>query len=291
MVSDYISQAFSYLNTIPSPIIGLVMVFFFVGYLTGGIFTANSYWGRIWRGFVAFVFASYGLYDLMIMMKGIFLFAFLLGFAFNVREYIHAAIYWVVDLTGWAFKFLYGIANAFLKLIMYIVQGVHDIIIGFSRVKMFSWEAKLRYEEHQRAEASASRSSNSSSSTYTNPDVEAARRAREEDLRRQQAQGAGESQRREERTQDKTRQEHKESPPPPRNPSNEELRREAARVLGIDPILFTYEDLKQAHRKKLRQLHPDQYEQLPEHIKVQLDDEMKAVNAARDYLKKWKGWK
>jgi hypothetical protein len=54
---------------------------------------------------------------------------------------------------------------------------------------------------------------------------------------------------------------------------------------------FTKEQLAAAYREKVNALHPDRWEGLPPHIKQQLDDHLKELNAARDLIKKLKGWR
>lgn len=294
-IADTIMAFLRGINQIPGTFIFALVACVVFGYICGRAFTAETYWGRIWRGAIggSLFLATFA----YVAQVNIFIICFLLGFLFGVRVYVHAFLYWVWDFIVWTFGRVVEVANGFLKLFYYVARSIHDIIYGFSRMKMFSWEwdAKVK-EANERAEQAAEREKRSSSFSQPNPDVEAARRAREEDLRRQQqgqqpGSGGYQEQTRTNRyAYEEARQERREAPPP-RNLNQDEQRREAARVLGIDPVLFTFEDLRQAYRKKVRQLHPDQYEQLPEDIRRDLDDRLKAVNVAHDLLKKWKGWK
>ncbi len=78
--------------------------------------------------------------------------------------------------------------------------------------------------------------------------------------------------------------------PPPPDPMNNIS--DAISYFGLDPHNYTYEDLRAAYKKKVEALHPDKWGiELPGHIRKQLDDEMKVLNAVRDLLKKEKGWK
>jgi hypothetical protein len=293
-IADTIMVFLRGINDIPGSFLFVIIVAFMLGYIVGRAFTAETYWGRIWRavfgGMLTLAFAPSG--DAVNLLLVIYL----LGFLFGVRVYVHAFLYWIWDFIVWCFGRLTEMANGFLKIFFYVAQGIHDIIIGFSRMRMFSWEWKAKVREAEEwAARSAAEPSRGSSSGQTRPDVDAARRAREEAVReRQREEAAAESSRSSGRTREapreEPRQERRETPPP-RTMSKEEERRAAAMLLGIDPMLFTFEDLRQAYRKKVRQLHPDQYEQLPEDMLKDLDNRLKAVNVAHDLLKQWKGWK
>lgn len=284
MVTEYISQALQFLNSIPSPFIGFIMVAFAIGYILGGVFTADTWGGRIVRGFVIFVLASSGFFDFLVAQKGLPLFGFIAGFAFNMRDYIHAFLHWTADILAAIVKLIYAFFDAILKAVFYFGRSLHGIAFFFVRLKVPFREARAQAEA--KPEGSTNRSE-------PHPDVEAERRRREEEMRayrRAQGQGKGKGSGRAERD-DRQEEPQPQSPPPPQEPPDPTKSVDAAlRFFGLDEHLFTYEDLRQAHRKKARNLHPDNYGQLPPYIQAQLDDEMKKVNSARDLLKKWKGW-
>ena len=284
MVTEYISQVLQFLNSIPSPFIGFIMVAFAIGYILGGVFTADTWGGRIVRGFVIFVLASSGFLDFLVAQKGLPLFGFIAGFAFNMRDYIHAFLHWTADILAAIVKLIYAFFDAILKAVFYFGRSLHGITFFFVRLRVPFAEARAQAEA--KPEEATSRSE-------PHPDVEAERRRREEEMRayrRAQGQAKGKASGRTERD-DKQEEPQPQSPPPPQEPPDPTKSVDAAlRFFGLDEHLFTYEDLRQAHRKKARALHPDNYGQLPPYIQAQLDDEMKKVNAARDLLKKWKGW-
>lgn len=282
MVTDYISQVLQFLNSIPSPFIGFVMVAFAVGYILGGVFTADTWWGRIFRGFVVFVLASSGFLDFLIAQKGLPLFGFIAGFAFNMRDYIHAFLHWTADILTAIVKLIYAFFDAILKAVFYFGRSLHGIAFFFARLRVPFAEAKAQAEA--KPEETARRSE-------PPPDLEAERRRREEEMRAyRRAQGRTNEKASRGAESGSTKQEAPPPPPPQEPPDPTKSVDAALRFFGLDEHLFTYEDLRQVYRKKARNLHPDNYGQLPPHIQVQLDDEMKKVNAARDLLKKWKGW-
>jgi hypothetical protein len=215
---------------------------------------------------------------------GIVLLAFVAGFAFNMRDYIHSFLHWTADVLAAIVKLIYAFFDAILKAVFYFGRSLHGIAFFFVRLKVPFSEA--RAQARAKPEEAANRSE-------PPPDVEAERRRREEEMRayrRAQGQTKGKASGRAE-SGDKQEEPQPQSPPSPQEPPDPTKSVDAAlRFFGLDEHLFTYEDLRQAHRKKARNLHPDNYGQLPPHIQTQLDDEMKKANAARDLLKKWKGW-
>jgi len=277
MVTDYIGQVLEFLNSIPSPFIGFIVVAFAIGYILGGVFTADTWGGRFVRGFVIFVLASSGFLDFLIAQKGLPLFGFIAGFAFNMRDYIHAFLHWTADILAAIVKLIYAFFDAILKAVFYFGRSLHVIALFFARFRVPFAEA--REQAQAKPEEAPKRSE-------PPPDVEAERRRREEEMRAyRRAQGKSNG------SAENSNAKQEAPPPPPQEPPDPTKSIDAAlRFFGLDKHLFTYEDLRQAHRKKARNLHPDNYGQLPPHIQSQLDDEMKKVNAARDLLKKWKGW-
>lgn len=284
MVTDYIGQVLEFLNSIPSPFIGFIMVAFAIGYILGGVFTADTWGGRFVRGFVIFVLASSGFLDFLIAQKGLPLFGFIAGFAFNMRDYINAFLHWTADILTAIVKLIYAFFDAILKAMFYFGRSLHVIALFFDRFRVPFAEAQAQAEA--KPEEATKRSE-------PPPDVEAERRKREEEMhayRRAQGQTKDRASGRAEGS-DKQEQPQHQSPPPPQEPPDPTKSVDAAlRFFGLDKHLFTYEDLRQAHRKKARNLHPDNYGQLPPHIQSQLDDEMKKVNAARDLIKKSRDW-
>ena len=284
MVTDYIGRVLEFLNSIPSPFIGLIVLAFAVGYIFGGIFTADTWGGRIGRAIFIFAIFFNIIVPFVFLRGGIVLFAFVAGFAFNMRDYIHAFLHWTADILAAIVKLIYAFFDAILKAVFYFGRSLHGIAFFFARLRVPFAEARAQAEA--KPEGAASRSE-------PHPDIEAERRRREEEMRayrRAQGQGKGKASGRAERD-DRQEEPQPQSPPPPQEPPDPTKSVDAAlRFFGLDEHLFTYEDLRQAHRKKARNLHPDNYGQLPPYIQAQLDDEMKKVNSARDLLKKWKGW-
>jgi hypothetical protein len=295
MIGDTINAALRSLNSVQSLQIWLSLIAFFIGYMTGGIFTAPTWSGRIIRGFIAFVFASAGLYDDIQRREGVILLFFVIGFAFNMRGYINGAFNWIVDLIRAFIEIVYRTFDALLKAIFYFARSLHSIIFFFTRLRMPFADAKRRADEADAVKASASQGSGS------RPDIEAERRRREEEARSFRS----EQERQEKSRRSDTRESKPESesereeprqedprPPPVKEPPDPTKDVDAAiRFYGLDKHLFTYEDLRQAHKKKVLALHPDKLQSFPEHIRQQLDDELKTINAARDLIKKMKGWK
>ena len=288
MIGDIINAAVRSLNSVQSLQLWLSLVAFFIGYMTGGIFTAPTWGGRIIRGFVAFVFASGGLYDDIQRREGIILLFFVIGFAFNMRSYINGAINWIVDLIRAFIEIVYRIFDALLKAVFYFARSLHSIIFFFTRLRMPFAEAKRRADEAEAVKASASRASGS------RPDMEAERRRREQEarsFRSEQERQEKARNKQEESSCQEQREEPRKSPPPPEAAPDPAKDYDAAiRFFGLDQHLFTYEDLRKAHKKKVLDLHPDKLQSFPEHIRRQLDDELKTINAARDLIKKRQGW-
>jgi hypothetical protein len=290
MIGDAINTLVRSLDSVASLQIWLSLIAFLIGYMTGGIFTAPTWSGRIIRGFVAFVFASAGLYDDIQKREGIILLFFVIGFAFNMRTYINGAITWIVDLIRAVIEIIYRTFDAVLKAVFWFAKSLHGIIFFFFRLRMPFAEAKRRADEAEAVKASAS-----SKGGGQRPDMEAERQRREEEAR-----AFRESQARQEKAQAKPegppRQERREeppqrpTPPPEAAPDPTKDYDAAIRYFGLDKHLFTYEDLRKAHKKKVLDLHPDKLQSFPDHIRRQLDDELKTINAARDLIRKWKEW-
>ena len=62
-------------------------------------------------------------------------------------------------------------------------------------------------------------------------------------------------------------------------------REEAFKILGI-PDGSSWEEVKRAYRQKMKELHPDRYQNLPESARQAIEEEAKKVNWAYQYLKK-----
>jgi hypothetical protein len=292
MIGDAINTFVRSLDSVASLQIWLSLIAFFIGYMTGGIFTAPTWSGRIIRGFIAFVFASAGLYDDIQRREGVILLFFVIGFAFNMRGYINGAINWIVDLIRAFIEIVYRTFDALLKATFYFARSLHGIIFFFTRLRMPFAEAKKRADEAEAVKASASQGGSS------RPDIEAERRRREEEARsfRSEQERQDKSRRsdtRESKPEPEREAPRQETPPPPPQeaPDPSKDTNAAIRYFGLDPHLFTYEDLRRAHKKKVLDLHPDKLQSFPEHIRRQLDDELKTINAARDLIKKLKGWR
>jgi hypothetical protein len=292
MFGDFVSSVLKSLNTVPSLQLWLLLIAFFIGYMTGGIFTAPTWGGRIIRGFVAFVFASAGLYDDIQKREGVILLFFVIGFAFNMRSYINGAINWIVDLIRAFIEIVYRTFDALLKAVFWFVKSLHGIIFFLTRLRMPFAEAKRRTDEAEAVKASASQGGSA------RPDIEAERRRRQEEARAFRSEQERQEKSRRSETRDSKPEPEREAPrqetppPPPQEaPDPSKDANAAIRYFGLDPHLFTYEDLRRAYKKKVLDLHPDKLQSFPEHIRRQLDDELKTINAARDLIKILKGWK
>ncbi len=281
MIQDALRDFLHAINTAETSYLGVVLVAFFVGYMTGGIFTADTIWGRIWRGFIALVLASGGIYDLFIAMKGLVLLGFLAGAAFNLREYINGFFAWIGDLLAGVLRMVYAFFNALIQAFFHLGRSLHAIGYFFATLRVPFSVARERAQARERV--------SETSSAGPQPDLEAERRRREEDARQWRA-----DQERAKKAKETAREPKKEPPPPPPPPPHPDPTKnmdDALRFFALDKNLFTYEDLRQAHKKKVLALHPDKLQSFPDHIRRQLEEEMMVVNGARDLIKKWKGWK
>jgi hypothetical protein len=288
MIGDAINTLVRSLDSVASLQIWLSVIAFFIGYMTGGIFTAPTWSGRIIRGFVAFVFASAGLYDDIQKREGIILLFFVIGVAFNMRAYINGAVNWIVDLIRAVIETIYRTFDAILKAVFWFAKSLHGIVFFFLRLRMPFAEAKRQADERERVHAAGA-------SGTARPDIEAERRRREEEARSFRDSQAREEKKRakpEEPPRQERREEPPQKPPPPPETAPDPTKdyHAAIRYFGLDEHLFTYENLRKAHKKKVLDLHPDKLQSFPEHIRRQLDDELKTINAARDLVKKRKGW-
>lgn len=285
MIQDALRDFLHAINTAETSYLGVVLVAFFVGYMTGGIFTADTIWGRIWRGFIALVLASGGIYDLFIAMKGLVLLGFLAGAAFNLREYINGFFAWIGDLLAGVLRMVYAFFNALIQAFFHLGRSLHAIGYFFATLRVPFSVARERAQARERV-------SETSSAGSSRPDLEAERRRREDEARQWRA---NQEAAKKARTKGSEKQEEPNaSPPPHREPLKPDPTKnvdDAVRFFGLDKALFTYEDLRQAHKKKVLALHPDKLQSFPDHIRRQLEEEMMIINSARDLIKKWKGWK
>ena len=61
---------------------------------------------------------------------------------------------------------------------------------------------------------------------------------------------------------------------------------QACQLLGIDEQQLDVASLKHAYRKKMAEFHPDQYQQLPESVRLLIEQQAQQLNHARDILEK-----
>lgn len=285
MIQQALRDFLHAINTVETTYLGAVMVAFFVGYMTGGIFTADTGWGRIWRGFVAFTLASSGVYDLFIAMNGLVLVGFLAGAAFNLRDYINGFFEWIGDLLAGVLRMVYAFFNALIQAFFHLARTLHAVGYFFATLRIPFSLARERASAQERV-------SGTSSAGTSGPDLEAERRRREEEARQWRAEQERAKKARESpRSRESEKAPPPPPPPPPQKPDPTKNVDEALRFFGLDRNLFTYEDLRQAHKKKVLALHPDKLQSFPDHIRRSLEEEMMIINAARDLIKKWKGWK
>lgn len=88
----------------------------------------------------------------------------------------------------------------------------------------------------------------------------------------------------------RTRQQRSEPPPPHERDPAKNLK-DAIELFGLDEHSFTYDDLNAAWKKIVQKYHPDRFDGLAEELLHAAQEKLKTINAARDLIKRWKGWK
>lgn len=76
---------------------------------------------------------------------------------------------------------------------------------------------------------------------------------------------------------------------PERNPAKNF--QDALWLFELSEEALTPESLQAAYKKKMLAHHPDRWNDISERTRKQLEDDLKIINAARDLIKKYKGWK
>lgn len=296
---DILNTILKELNQIPGPIFPSILSFIF-GYWFGGIFTAaknREIWGAIWRIFALYVLATSGLID-DIMRHRIPEICFVAGIIFAARPFITSFWNWTVDLVSAVFSVGWQIiAGAYRAVEAVAILLARIVSFGKSipKIAPMGWRQSGAAFKEAKQEKPHRESREGKSSSQDEVKREQDRRA--EEMRREYARRAeskGEKPNPGQQREQPQEPPRREPPPPPptKEPPDPTKDVDAAiRYFELDKHLFTYEDLRQAHKKKVLALHPDKLQSFPDHIRRQLDDELKTINAARDLIKKWKGWK
>jgi flagellar biosynthesis GTPase FlhF len=287
------------------------------GMLTGGIFSPeHSSSGRFWRFLFALLTWALVLASMKIPM---FVAGYSLGFAYGIRHYINGFLNWTMEIVTWFMNLVTGVVSfiiavlfGVLKPFVWVVQTLRNGTVRSGtrpssdsqskaqqssnhnndephQTKNNNHDEETRREQERRAEAMKreferrNRERAGQSKTQGNQDKEAPEQSKQEQRR--------EAPRQEERQENKQAPRHE--PPPPQKREREPAKNyeDALWYFGLDANTFTKDDLKAAHRSKTLELHPDKWGGLPEHIRKQVEDEQKTINASRDLVRKVKGWR